>query len=181
MASARGAAVALGARPCHAAGMFTALHTTLRAAGLQVGMGEWLTLVQALDAGLVQPSLREFYHVARAIVCRDEVDFDRFDQAFAATFQGVALPSAVRDATESWLDQPLQRPPLSAEELAALEHLSLDELRRLYEERLKQQTERHDGGSHWIGTGGTSPFGQGGVHPTGMRVGDGAPDRKSHV
>jgi uncharacterized protein with von Willebrand factor type A (vWA) domain len=157
--------------------MFTAFHTTLRAAGLHVGVGEWLTLVQALDQGLVQPSLREFYQVARAVVCRDEADFDRFDQAFAATFDGVALASSVREAAQSWLDQPLQKPPLSPEELAAMAHLSLDELRKLYEERLRQQTERHDGGSHWIGTGGTSPFGQGGYHPTGLRVGDGAPGR----
>lgn len=157
--------------------MFTGFHAMLRAAGLQVGVGEWLTVVEALDRGAVGPSLREFYAVARALVCRDEGDFDRYDQAFAAYFQGASLPQSVTAAVQDWLDNPLQRPPLSAEELAALQTYDLEELRKLYEERLKEQTERHDGGSHWIGTGGTSPFGQGGNHPSGMRVGEGAAGR----
>lgn len=157
--------------------MFTGFHSMLRAAGLQVGVGEWLTVVQALESGQIGPSLRAFYSAARAIVCRDEADFDRFDQAFAAYFQGVALPTPVINELQSWLDSPLQAPPLSTEELAAMEHLTLDQLRDLYEQRLKEQTERHDGGSHWIGTGGKSPFGQGGNHPTGMRVGEGATGR----
>jgi hypothetical protein len=157
--------------------MFTGFHGMLRAAGLQVGVGEWLALVDALDKGAVGPSLPEFYAVARALVCRDEGDYDRYDQAFAAYFQGVALPLPVQQAAQDWLDKPLQRPALSPEELAALDHLDLEQLRKLYEERLREQTERHDGGSHWIGTGGTSPFGQGGSHPTGMRVGEGAAGR----
>ncbi|MBM4342940.1 MAG: VWA domain-containing protein [Deltaproteobacteria bacterium] len=157
--------------------MFTGFHSMLRAAGLQVGVGEWMTVVAALDAGAVGPSLRAFYTVARALVCRDEGDYDRFDQAFGAYFQGTALPTPLHHELQSWLDQPLHRPMLTAEELAALERYDLDALRKLYEQRLREQTERHDGGSKWIGTGGTSPFGQGGVHPTGMRVGEGAPGR----
>ena len=157
--------------------MFTGFHAMLRAAGLQVGVGEWLTVVDALDRGAVGPSLREFYAVARALVCRDEGDFDRYDQAFAAYFQGASLPQPVTAAVQEWLDNPLQRPSLTPEELAALQSYDLEELRKLYEERLKEQTERHDGGSHWIGSGGTSPFGQGGSHPTGMRVGEGAAGR----
>lgn len=157
--------------------MFTGFHSMLRLAGLQVGVGEWLAVVRAMDQGQIEPSLQSFYHVARALVCRDEADFDRFDQAFSAYFQGVALPERLQKDLQSWLDNPLQKPPLTAEELERLPHYDLDELRKLYEERLKEQTERHDGGSHWIGTGGTSPFGQGGFHPTGMRVGEGAPGR----
>ncbi len=161
--------------------MFTGFHAMLRTAGLQVGVGEWLALTQALDAGTIEPSLRAFYSAARAIVCRDEADFDRFDQAFAAYFQGAALPQALVHDLQSWLEQPIQTPALSPEELEQLQHLSLDELRKLYEERLAEQTERHDGGSKWIGTGGTSPFGQGGNHPTGMRVGEGATGRGQAV
>ena len=157
--------------------MFSGFHAMLRAAGLQVGVGEWLTVVDALATGAVGPSMREFYAVARALVCRDEGDFDRYDQAFAAYFQGASLPQPVTAAVEQWLENPLQRPSLSPEELEALQNYDLEELRKLYEERLKEQTERHDGGSHWIGTGGTSPFGQGGTHPTGMRVGEGAAGR----
>ena len=149
----------------------------LRAAGLQVGVGEWMNVVAALDAEVIGPSLREFYTVARSLVCRDEGDYDRFDQAFGAYFQGAALPSPLVHDLQSWLDQPLHKPMLTPEELAALEHYDLDALRKLYEERLREQTERHDGGGRWIGTGGTSPFGQGGVHPTGMRVGEGAAGR----
>lgn len=161
--------------------MFTGFHSMLRAAGLQVGLGEWLAVVEALDTGAVEPSLRAFYTTTRALVCRDEADFDRFDQAFAACFQGASLPTPLMQELQSWLDQPLQRPELSPEELAAMEHLTLDELRKLYEERLAEQTERHDGGSRWIGTGGTSPFGQGGSHPTGIRVGEGATGRGQAV
>jgi len=161
--------------------MFVGFHAMLRAAGLPVGVAEWMAVVDALDAGEIAPSLPSFYAVARALVCRDEGDYDRFDQAFAAYFQGAALPAPVAQVVHDWLDRPLQRPPLSPEELAQLEHLDLDALRRLYEERLREQTERHDGGSRWIGTGGTSPFGQGGSHPTGMRVGEGAAGRGQAV
>lgn len=157
--------------------MFTGFHSVLRLAGLPVGVGEWLTVVRALDEGQIEPSLQSFYTVARALVCRDEADYDRFDQAFSHYFQGTALPESVKKDLQSWLDNPLQKPPLSPEELAQLQTYDLDELRKLYEERLKEQTERHDGGSHWIGTGGTSPFGQGGHHPSGMRVGEGAAGR----
>ncbi len=161
--------------------MFVRFHSVLRHAGLHVGVGEWLALVAALDAGAVNPSLASFYTAARALVCRDEGDFDRFDQAFAACFEGVELPSPIRDEIEAWLRSPIQRPALSAEELEQIEKLSLDELRALFEQRLREQTERHDGGSRWIGTGGQSPFGQGGSHPTGMRVGEGAQGRGQAV
>ena len=157
--------------------MFEGFHSVLRLAGLKVGVGEWLTVTSALDQGLIGPSMKEFYTTARALVCRDEADYDRFDQAFAAYFQGAQLPTPVSQMPQEWLDNPLAKPPLSPEELAELEHYDLDQLRKLYEERLKEQTERHDGGNYWIGTGGKSPFGQGGSHPTGMRVGEGAAGR----
>lgn len=157
--------------------MFTGFHSMLRAAGLPIGVGEWLTVVQALEIDAIAPSLREFYTVARALVCRDEGDFDRFDQAFAAYFQGAALPSDMANDLQEWLENPLQGPVLTPEELEQLQNLDLEALQKLYEERLKEQTERHDGGNYWIGSGGRSPFGQGGTHPTGMRVGEGASGR----
>ncbi|MSP92145.1 MAG: VWA domain-containing protein [Myxococcales bacterium] len=157
--------------------MFVGFHTMLRTTGVPVGLGEWLTLLQALDDGAIGPSLKEFYTAARAVACRDEADFDRFDLAFSAYFQDAALPANVRQPLQEWLDAPIERPLLSPEELAALEHLDLEQLKALYAERLLEQQERHEGGSRWIGTGGTSPFGQGGSHPTGMRVGEGAGGR----
>ena len=124
--------------------MFTGFHSMLRAAGLPVGVGEWLTVVQALESGAVEPSLRTFYSVTRALVCRDEADFDRFDQAFVAYFQGGTLPQPLLHDLQSWLDQPIEKPALAPDELEKLQHLTLDELRKLFEERLKEQTERHD-------------------------------------
>ncbi len=161
--------------------MFAGFHTMLRSAGLQVGLTEWLALVEALDAGIVEPSLRSFYDVSRSLVCRDEGDYDRFDQAFVAYFEGADLPPGLKDKLKAWLSKPIERPALSEEELAKLQELDLDALRKLFEERLAEQTERHDGGDKWIGTGGKSPFGQGGQHPTGMRVGEGAKGRGSAV
>ena len=161
--------------------MFIGFHSMLRAAGLRIGLGEWLVLVRALESDRVAPSLKSFYTVARALVCRDEGDFDRFDHAFVAYFQGGELPESVHKDLSEWLSRPFERPALSDEELAQLQHLSLEELRKLFEERMAEQTERHDGGNRWIGTGGRSPFGQGGAHPSGMRVGEGASGRGTAI
>ncbi len=161
--------------------MFVGFHTALRAAGLPIGLTEWVTLTQALEGDLIEPSLQSFYDIARALVCRDEADYDRFDQAFAMHFRGVELPASLHDKIKEWLERPQEKGALSQEEIENLQAMSLDELRKLYEERLAEQTERHDGGSYWIGTGGTSPFGQGGQHPSGMRVGEGAKGRGSAV
>ena len=157
--------------------MFLGFHAMLRRAGLKVGLTEWLALMQAFDTDQIQPSLRSFYTVARALVCRDEGDFDKFDLAFAAFFKDAELPEQLRKDLLEWLNQPIKRPVLDPEELAKLKSMSREELQKLFEERLKEQTERHDGGNYWIGTGGTSPFGQGGAHPSGMRVGEGATGR----
>ncbi len=161
--------------------MFIGFHSMLRAAGLKIGLTEWLALMRALEQDHVPPSLSAFYDVSRALVCRDEGDYDRFDQAFAATFQGVELPETVKKDFSDWLSRPFERPALSDEELAQLQSLSLEELRRMFEERMAEQTERHDGGDRWIGTGGRSPFGQGGAHPSGMRVGEGAQGRGTAI
>jgi uncharacterized protein with von Willebrand factor type A (vWA) domain len=81
------------------------------------------------------------------------------------------MPVQIKDELLNWLDQAPNLPELSPEELAALERLPLDELRKLFEERMKEQMERHDGGNRWVGTGGTSPFGHGGINPAGVRIG----------
>src|SRR5207253_10010595 len=84
-----------------------------------------------------------------------------------------ALSLTLTDELSKWLQDPRNLASLTDEQRALLKELKLDELRRLFEERLREQRERHDGGNRWIGTGGTSPFGSGGAHPTGMRVGEG--------
>jgi len=144
----------------------------LRKRKVKVGLQEAMALARALGMNLHDTSLDGFYHVARALCVHTEADLDAFDEAFLACFRGVEAKSLdLVKELEEWLSDPRTRKELSPEELATLQHLDLEELRRLFEERLREQKERHDGGNRWIGTGGTSPFGAHGVHPTGVRVG----------
>lgn len=149
---------------------FSDLFYGLREAGLKVGPSDWLGLMEALARQVVRPSLTDFYYVSRALLVKDEAYFDVFDQVFAAVFHGGAFPTGSLEDVLDWLHDAVQR-DFSPEELAGLEALPLDELRQRFEERLREQTERHDGGSKWVGTGGTSPFGHGGKNPAGVRVG----------
>ena len=152
----------------------------LRRHKVPVGLSEWMALLEALARGLHESSLTAFYHLARALLCHTEASFDAFDQAFLAAFKGLEVDAlALTEQILEWLDDPTSRARLSPAEAAALERLDLDELRRLFAARLREQRERHDGGSRWIGTGGTSPFGQGGVHPTGIKLGDAAGGRSA--
>jgi uncharacterized protein with von Willebrand factor type A (vWA) domain len=144
----------------------------LRACKVKVGTQEAMALAHALAAGLHDSSLDGFYHVARALTVHREQDLDSFDQAFSAHFRGVQLASLdLVKELEEWLRDPKQRRGLSEEERRLLESLDLEELRRRFEERMREQDARHDGGNRWIGTGGTSPFGANGAHPSGVRVG----------
>ncbi len=152
----------------------------LRSRGVPVTVREWMTLVEAMSKGLVAADLRRFYAIARATLVKHERYYDAFDQCFAHYFAGADAPPALKAALDEWLTAPLPLPQLSEDELAALERLTPDELRKRFEETMRQQTERHDGGNRWIGTGGTSPFGNGGVNPAGMRVG-GAGGGKSAI
>jgi uncharacterized protein with von Willebrand factor type A (vWA) domain len=143
----------------------------LRSYGLKVSSNEWLTLLRALERGHAGESLSKFYYLARAICCRTELDYDAYDRCFAEFFEGVSSSETMQDEFQEWLKN--AKPPrvLTDEEKKALEALNLDQLRELFEERMKEQKERHDGGNRWIGTGGTSPFGHGGYNPAGIRVG----------
>ncbi|MCA9545286.1 MAG: VWA domain-containing protein [Myxococcales bacterium] len=152
--------------------MFLDFFYLLREAGLPVSTWEWLTFMEALAKGLAAADLMRVYALARATLVKDEKHYDTFDQCFAFYFAGTRPDAGLRKAIEQWLDNPLPRPELTPEQLEALQRFgSLDELRELFEQRLKEQQERHDGGNKWVGTGGTSPFGHGGVHPEGIRVG----------
>jgi uncharacterized protein with von Willebrand factor type A (vWA) domain len=144
----------------------------LRRKKVRVGLQEVMSLARALELGLHESSLDGFYRVARALCVHSEADLDAFDEAFGAHFRGVEARSLdLTRELEAWLQDPRARKELTPEELALLEGLDPAELRRLFEERMREQRERHDGGSRWIGTGGTSPFGAHGAHPTGIRVG----------
>ncbi len=144
---------------------------TLRAARLPVSVKEFLTLLDALRQGVIGPSVDDFYHLARLTLVKDEALFDKFDRAFAAYFKGVEmLTDFGKEVPLDWLQKVLEK-ELSPEEKAAIEKMGWDELMETLKKRLEEQNERHEGGNRWIGTGGTSPFGNGGYNPQGVRIG----------
>ena len=155
----------------------------LRAAGVPVSITEFLALLDALQARLIGQSADDFYFLARATLVKDERHYDRFDRVFAAHFRGAGLAFealVAADVPAEWLRDAL-RLQLSAEEKARIEALGgwealMETLRR----RLAEQKSRHQGGSKWIGTGGTSPFGAHGYNPEGVRIGqDGSGQRRA--
>jgi uncharacterized protein with von Willebrand factor type A (vWA) domain len=144
---------------------------TLRAAKLPVSVKEYLTLLEALKAGVIGPSVDDFYFLARLTLVKDEAHFDKFDRAFGAYFKGVEmLTDFGKEIPLEWLQKLLEK-ELSPEEKAAIEKMGWDELMETLKKRLEEQKERHEGGNKWIGTGGTSPFGHGGYNPQGIRIG----------
>jgi uncharacterized protein with von Willebrand factor type A (vWA) domain len=144
----------------------------LRSRKVKVGAQEALALAKALALGLHDSSLDGFYHVARAICVHRESDLDAFDEAFLAHFKGITKESIELVAEiDEWLKDPANRRELTDEQLAQLKTLDMEALMKLFKERLEEQKKRHEGGNRWIGTGGTSPFGAQGMHPSGLRVG----------
>ena len=149
---------------------------TLRAAKLPVSVKEYLTLLEALEANVVGPnsdasSMDDFYHLSRMILVKDEKHFDKFDKAFGAYFKGVEmLTDFTADVPLEWLKKTLEN-ELTPEQKAAIEKMGWDELMETLKKRLEEQKERHQGGNKWIGTGGTSPFGNSGYNPQGIRIG----------
>lgn len=164
-------AAGTGGAPRRPALLFARLFFGLRGAGIPVGLSEWMGLMEALAKGTIRPDLTDFYHVARALLVKDEALFDTWDQVFAAVFAEGTLPVKAAEDLLEWLKDALPPPALTPDEWAALEQLPLEELRKRFEERLREQTERHDGGDRWIGTGGRSPYGHSGRNPAGVRVG----------
>lgn len=144
----------------------------LKKAKIPVSVREFLTLLEALRTGVINPSINEFYQLARMTLIKDEQYFDRFDQVFGTYFNGVEQIIALSpDIPTDWLEKKLQR-VLTDEEKAALQKLGGPEaLQKRLEELLKEQKEWHGGGKKWIGAGGSSPFGHSGYHPEGIRIG----------
>ena len=155
--------------------MFPSFLLRLKEAGVPASLREYLTLMEAMDRDLADRRVEDFYYLARASLVKDERHLDRFDAVFGEVFKGIeALEDGLlgeAEIPEDWLRAMTER-YLSDEEKAEIERLGgWDELMRQLEERLKEQEGRHEGGSKWIGTGGTSPFGNAGYHPEGVRIG----------
>jgi uncharacterized protein with von Willebrand factor type A (vWA) domain len=154
----------------------------LRKTGVPVSITELLTLLEALKAGLGDLSAERFYYLARTCLVKDERFYDRYDRAFATHFKGVEdLFSALqRELPADWLQQLTVR-EFSDEEKAQIEALGgWDKLMETLKKRLEEQKERHQGGSKWIGTAGTSPYGAYGFNPEGVRIGqDGGRNRSA--
>lgn len=143
----------------------------LKARQLPVSTKELLALLEALEARLVSGSLDDFYLLSRALLVKDEALYDRFDRAFGEYFKGIeALPGMDVLVPEDWLRLAAKR-HLSEEERLQLQKLGYEKLFEQLRQRLAEQKERHAGGSKWVGTAGTSPFGHGGYHPEGVRIG----------
>ena len=159
--------------------MFLPFFDSLRRHGVLVALNEFLSFLNGVEAGLGDFSAEGLYHLARVTMVKDERHLDRFDRAFAEAFQGVVdlPPEAVLDALDlprDWLEKLIEK-HLTPEEKAAIEALGgFDRLMETLRQRLADQKGRHQGGSKWIGTGGTSPFGAVGYNSEGVRIGQDA-------
>ncbi len=153
--------------------MFLEFFAELRRARVPVTPREFLDLMRALSQDVAERSAEDFYRLSRALLVKDERHLDAFDIVFAAVFKGALSLSDAVEATgipQEWLRKLLEK-YLSAEERAQLEKLGFEKLMETLRQRLAEQKGRHQGGSKWIGTGGTSPFGAYGDHPEGVRIG----------
>jgi uncharacterized protein with von Willebrand factor type A (vWA) domain len=153
--------------------MFTTFFHELKAAGVPVTLREYLTLMEALEADLADRNVEEFYYLSRAALVKDETNLDRFDRVFGKVFKGIETVGEAAEAKipEEWLRK-LAEKFLTDEEKAQIEALGgWDKLMETLKQRLAEQKGRHQGGSKWIGTAGTSPFGAYGYNPEGVRIG----------
>ena len=155
----------------------------LREGGMKTSITELLTLLEGMNKGLAGQSVDDFYYLARTTLVKDESELDRFDRIFGAYFNGVedSLSDLFQDLPEEWLRHQAEL-MLTEEERAQIESMGgFEELMRALQERLDEQEDRHEGGSKWIGTAGTSPFGAYGYNPEGVRMGQEGSRNRSAV
>ena len=153
--------------------MFFNFLDELRTAGIAASMKEHLILLEALDRDVIERTPEEFYFLSRAIFVKDEGLLDRFDQVFAKVFKGIITSYGDNpvDIPEDWLKAVAEK-FLTPEEMEAIKKLgSWEEIMETLKKRLEEQKERHQGGNKWVGTGGTSPYGNSGYNPEGVRIG----------
>lgn len=156
--------------------MFTTFFYTLKAKGLDVSLSEWITLFKAMEEGLHGSSLTGFYYMAKAVLVKNETDFDKFDLAFEECFKGIKSENTITDTMLKWLDKSEMTELVSEEErfwMNQMEDMAVDkdDVETKFKERLKDQDSEHNGGSYWIGTMGKTQFGNMGGNIGGVRVG----------
>jgi uncharacterized protein with von Willebrand factor type A (vWA) domain len=155
------------------AAMFLHFLDELRSAKIPASLKEHLMLLEAMQAGVIENRVEEFYYLSRAIYVKDEGLLDRFDQVFGKVFKGLetTVETGTAEIPEEWL-QKLAELYLTPEEMAEIKSLgSWDEIMETLKKRLEEQQKRHEGGNKWIGTAGKSPFGANGYNPEGVRIG----------
>ena len=153
--------------------MFVEFFNQLKNARVPVTIREYLMLLEAMEKGIAGSSVDDFYFLARSALVKDEKYFDRFDQVFGSFFHGLLENSAElfkSEVPERWLTD-FAKQAFDKEELEKLEKLDFKTLLEKLRERLEEQDSAHSGGNKWIGTGGTSPFGNNGMNPAGVRMG----------
>ncbi|MDP3615756.1 MAG: hypothetical protein Q8R98_28280, partial [Rubrivivax sp.] len=154
--------------------MFINFFLELRNAKLPVSIKEYLSLMDAMDKGVADYSVDDFYYLSRAALVKDERNLDKFDRVFGTVFKGLeALPpeGVAAEIPEEWLRK-LAEKLLTEEEKKQIESMGgWEKLMETLKKRLEEQQKRHQGGSKWIGTAGTSPFGAYGFNPEGVRIG----------
>jgi uncharacterized protein with von Willebrand factor type A (vWA) domain len=163
--------------------MLVSFFFLLREGGLKVSITEFLTLLELLKRRVARFDIEEFYYLARACLVKHEAQYDRFDRVFSAHFKGIEdlFGPEDTDIPEEWLRRYFEL-GLSDEEKAQIEALGgWEKLMETLKKRLEEQKERHEGGSKWIGTGGTSPFGAYGYNPEGIRIGQEGSRNRSAV
>lgn len=160
--------------------MFLNFFTTLRDAKVPVTLKEYLALMEAMDKGVIDMQVEDFYYLARTALVKDERNLDKFDRVFSHVFKGLdtmADAVDVQDLPEEWLRK-MSEKFLTPEEMEEIEAMGgFEKLMETLKQRLEEQKKRHEGGNKWIGTGGTSPFGAHGYNPEGVRIGQ---DKSRH-
>lgn len=154
--------------------MFLNFFSELRSANVPVTLKEYLSLMEAMDKGVIDMDVEDFYYLSRTALVKDERNIDKFDKVFGTVFKGLdSLGDAIeaRELPEEWLRSVAEK-YMSKEEMDQIEALGgWEKLMETLKERLEEQKKRHEGGNKWIGTGGKSPFGADGYNPEGVRIG----------
>lgn len=154
--------------------MFIEFFYTLKAKGLDISMTEWLTLMEALNKGLIGSNFSNFYYISRMILVKSESDYDKFDMAFMEFFHNIKSEDVLSKQLQDWLDKgtDMKFDKQNQEMYSYNQQRNADEVKRMFRERLSEQKSEHNGGNYWIGTAGGSAFGHHGRNVGGIRVGE---------